>query len=64
MRIILTSVFIENKIFKNLNSSATLYLSNASDEEIEDQIDEIDLEFLRLIDERANLMHKRISLLQ
>ena len=55
---------IENKIFKNLDSSATLYLSNASDEEIEGQIDEIDLEFLRLIDERANLMQKRISLLQ
>jgi len=55
---------VEEKILKNLNSNATLYLSNASDKEIEDQIDSNTIEFLRLVDDRSNLMNKRLSLLQ
>lgn len=55
---------IEEKILENLKSSAMLYLSNASDEEIEGQIDEINLEFLRLIEERTELMNERLALLQ
>ena len=55
---------VEDKILKNLNSSATLYMSNASDDEIEGQIDEINLEFIRLVDERADLMQRRLTMLQ
>ena len=55
---------VEDKILKNLNSSATLYMSNASDDEIEGQIDEITLEFIRLVDERADLMQRRLTMLQ
>ena len=55
---------VEDKILKNLNSSAALYMSNASDDEIGGQIDEINVEFIRLVDERADLMQRRLTLLQ
>jgi len=55
---------VETQMLNAMNASYELYLSDKSDEEIQSSIDENDLAFFRLVQERTKLMQQRLSLLQ